>query len=369
MTLRADPWHEAELKSAMQKFVRRGEVDNAIHAGVQFFWRSPEGFVRRSVIVAIEDVSYTVVPEVVCYGRKIKELAKKEKTKLAEQLVVRTMKLLAAHPKDKSACWAGDVGREKWVEKHPDPVPDWKELLINAINKHDAVEAAGLAVKGLRQTSYQEVFDLLEDKAIEHGEMAIRTMACLRWRVAQGARYGDLDILAQGAALTLCKEAREVYAVPGGDIKLPWYTLDGHTLIGKIALESLAKELPDDATRLSFLMFLEESIVLGPETADTEFEFRDEAYEIIYPRYVKRSVEEAAIEWKKLGPKVQAAIEDVMRKRRKPGYVGGEDRAPVKSEPLVKTAPKPAPKPLGGSSFASFREKAKAKKALLARTN
>lgn len=365
--VKAIRYHESELKSAIQKYVRRSEVNKAVVAGLQLFRQTAPlhtAFINRVPIICIEDIGWEKIAETVEYCEKIKkltefseekELKKKDRSefliklgtdgrkKLAEQLAIRVTEMLANEPKNKSACWVVDIG----IPRHRELYVDWRQRLEAAVDSNDPVNAAGIANSGFKfeGEKYQPLFDEFERLSRLRGKFAEKTIKALRWRLAKGGARGcDVGIMIGGAVMALCRSPKvplalmepdydfvnlkEVYDNPKSikdkDLLIDWYCFDLHGFVGKFCLEIAAKKLLKEekykdgggpstyevekrAWKLGHLMFMEEGAMIAPWSKG-EYEFHDEAYKVIYQREYGTSVEDGHKEWEKVKDRMKNLI-------------------------------------------------------------
>jgi len=302
-------YHDAEYKSGFQKYIRRQMVDEAVACGLALFRSSPDSFVKRIVTVCIEDVNWVLVADTVDSCKKIQELVRRNGKDLAEQIVIRLMRRLASAEKEKVACWVGDFTRDKWAKADI----DWRKELVEKINDKDQENAAGIAVRGLNQDGYKEVFLVLERLAIFRDNFAIRTIDALKWRAAKSARAFDTFFFVQAGALALSKfdpiieKATEIE-------KIDWFCIDGHCFWGKIAIGRVAKKTGLDADFLSEFMFTMESLKTGKLTKEEE-SYQERVDKLKYEGWLKMSKEKAESLWKEIGPQLKEEIEGLLEKK------------------------------------------------------
>ncbi len=308
---------EGDLKSAMQKFIRRGLSDRATQAGLALFRKSSEAFCRRIIIVAAEDVGPDSIIETGEIVRKVRELVKTGQRELSEQLVIRAIRNLAESKHEKSACWVVDLGRDKWNHF----IPEWKDLLVQAIDDRSAPDIAGLGICGLNAVGIKPVFDLFGEKAVSRGVTAVRTIEILRSRASLTARSCDTEILIGCAALVLIRFEPKFYEVPSLTDPLESYCFDLHTGLGRQVLSLAARKLGMSAERLGYLQFLCDGMQIENE-AETEMEFRADAYKTIFRKHLGIAKVEADEEWQRVKPELERIAEWVMsRTMRAPGSV------------------------------------------------
>jgi len=215
-------------KSAVQKYIRRSNVEKAVRAAKVLYGLSKDQAIRRMKIIAVEDAFSAV--EVLRYFR--------EDMSLKEFLQV--VAVIAGSPKDKSLCPMGwELTEGSLAPKVIETMPDIEWLKANLLNKDEyrrvVIELFKLA-KDKQFSKIYEVFDYDQDAVVRQcldrvaggtfweSDSALLLMAAIRYK--QG------DYAVKGLTLPQIDE-NEVQALPL--TQLDWFCIDFHTHVGRIA--------------------------------------------------------------------------------------------------------------------------------------
>jgi hypothetical protein len=100
LPLPIDPWIASSL---LQKSIRRGDADMAVHAALTLFRMRPGGIWRRFMVIAFEDVGAASVDALLVAVRAAIDLGWRANVGSDERVIASVARLLAEAPKDRSA--------------------------------------------------------------------------------------------------------------------------------------------------------------------------------------------------------------------------------------------------------------------------
>ena len=262
-----DPRYGA-YKSAVQKYIRRGEVAKAA-AATERLGSLPIGLGmlrRRLTVIAAEDVGWRYIPDVAARA----EASEGMDDSAARDQLVALAAGLASLPKQKEAFW---LVATCWDDRRTAPSVT-TEALREALHEsryQDAVAICLAAQGAKRWRSNGRIIDALRfgldtapSFAHQVGHFALRREA------KGGAGGGELTAAAVIAAIDRPDGIAPVVPTVSwqpvdGPVDVDWYALDVHTALGRRAVDAVARRYGIDAGRLGWLMFAFESILLGPE--------------------------------------------------------------------------------------------------------
>lgn len=235
--LRITPWAMGDLKSALQKAIRRSHVQ--LSADLAYTIAGDGGGLwwlgMRAPIFCVEDVGWDW-------------LSRLPKTRLSEDMAVNLAVQLAASAKSREA---GDLHAVASTRSENDESMEGRCAYLLARYEEEGVDAAEWRLVGTTEHARHAV-----DKAL--------------WRARQG-KGDDARMLVTGAFLA-CEggtgwsppmwEERAVTPRTVGEI--PWWALDGHSTTGGKALTKLAKRLKVKRNWLNMVWFFAESLRVDP---------------------------------------------------------------------------------------------------------
>ena len=209
-------------KSAVQKYVRRGNVEKAVRSAKVLYALSKDQAIKRMKIIAVEDAFSAV--EVLRYFHD--DMSLKE--------FLQVVAAIAGSPKDKSLCPLGwELTEGSLASRVAEATPDIEWLKANLLNKDEyrraVVELFKLA-KTKRFSDIYEVFHYDQDEVVRQ---------CLD-RVAGGTFWESDSALLLMAAI---RYKRGDYAVKGLTLpqlsenevqplkltEIDWFCIDFHT--------------------------------------------------------------------------------------------------------------------------------------------
>jgi hypothetical protein len=303
-----NPWLGA-YKSAVQKYVRRGEVAKAAWAA-EHLLALPGGrsaLARRLPVVTSEDVGARWLPAV---GRAV-VAAQDAGPEQAASLLIATAASLASLDKDKEAAW---MAATVWEGRHV-PSRTGRQALEEAIAARLYREALAVsfdAVEKRQWRSSERVIEALQKALAQAPELTQEIGRWALWR----QRLGGSDATCLAAALIACIDhpSGPVLGLPPVEYeplpaatRLDWYALDGHTAIGSTVIARQARLLGLPAGLLASLWFDFESIKLGP--VELPSRWKDEALALDAVQGGWGTAENGARLWASVRDAIQADIE------------------------------------------------------------
>lgn len=310
MARRSDPWLNAH-KSALQKYMRRGLVDEAVGTALAIEQRvGKEALVRRVPVIVAEDIDWRLV------GIATDLLLDRGLWAAGSGLQASTAELIAsltARPKDKSGWY---LPATVWGGGLVPSVASPKGLIdaLRAGHVRDAMaicHAAHLAETFKK--AYAPVMFMWEGLP-EVSQSIVRTSL---------ARYGlggvGMNELMAAAVLAIIEqpdalhfEVQRYSGEPSAPDPLDWWTQDTHTIAGSIAAAVAAKQLGVPRDRIAGLWFLFESSLVYPEVPSP---WRDQAFALWAAREGYESEAAARVVWEGIRPTVADLVKWKLGKR------------------------------------------------------
>lgn len=291
------------LKSAIQKYVRRGEITKAVSTAAEML-EVPGGqasLERRLLVICAEDVGWEWVPA----------LAAAISRGMKPEQVLDAVASLASLPKQKEAYWLANT---VWGGRHRIPMLTVDDLLAE-IGARDYQAALAILIEGDERDKLRGVGGItaalyqVAERSTPATEALIRSVL-KQFRGTAGELWSAAVIAAidQPESLPSALPRVSWTALPRPK-PLDWYTQDGHTRIGGIGLSMVVKRNPMiGRDSLTEMMFDFESIKLAPE--EIPGRWRDESFEHDCREHGWQSEEWARTSWEQhYGPLVQDAIE------------------------------------------------------------
>lgn len=264
-------WQDPRLgiyKSALQKAIRRGEVDRAVSAAAVLL-EVPGGrsaLIRRLSVIAAEDVGSEWIPAVVALAKAQRRASDPGALDAA---FVGAAAALASLPKDKVAYW---LAATCW-EGRARPSDVSTAGLTAALDRGDYRDAVAvyMAARDRREwRSGPRLIDAILGR-LRVGPVLARAIGeAALWREGQGG-FG-IDELAAAAVIAaidgLSGPDRDLPVValpaPGPALPLAWWVFDSHSAVGARVLARFARRLGLPTRSLTDLMFNCSSLELGP---------------------------------------------------------------------------------------------------------
>lgn len=292
------------FKSAVQKYIRRSNVEKAVRSAKVLYALSKNQAIRRMKIIVVEDAFSAV--EVLRFFH--------DDMSLKDFLQVTAA--IAGAPKDKSLCYFGwelTDGALGVTVNETTPNIEWlKENLFFKESYREVMIQLFKLVKVKRFSDIYEVFHYDQDEVVKQclsrvaggtfwpSDSALLLMAAIRYK--QG------DYLLKNLILPPV-EVNEVQPLKLTEID--WYCLDFHTHVGRIAERfflSKHKEIPQKT--LQAVWFHGESALLGGEiVADwvqpydkqlwsrIKGELEATVEEVMFKKFKFREIEESESKW------------------------------------------------------------------------
>lgn len=268
-------WDLGSMKSAVQKFVRRGMPEQACAVAAAMAAKGDaRSLIRRLPAITVEDAGWQkawILP-------RCMEIAKGDEGDTPVEEILKILTFLATGPKDKDAAGLFDVGwlMHRQHKPPPDPagMPDALRLALREGREEDAVWLSIGSLLALDVNGAKPAWEPLVEVALERcSPEAAEVVQAMQKRANAGVMTADYGFFL-GASIEMIlhwsdgwigKDGFEaIVPVKDETLKtLPWFTLDMHTVIGKIAMGSLTKKLGIDRELLDELWFFLESASLN----------------------------------------------------------------------------------------------------------
>lgn len=215
-------------KSAVQKYIRRSNIEKAVRAAKVFYGLSKDQAIRRMKIIAVED-AFSAVEVLRCFhdGMSLKEF-------------LQVVAVIAGSPKDKSLCPLGwELTEGSLAPRVAEATPSIEWLKANLLNKNEYQEVViqlFKLVKDKRFSDIYEVFNYDQDAVVKQcldrvaggtfweSDTALLLMAAIRYK------QGDYAL----KDLTL-PHIEENGVQPLKLTEIDWFCIDFHTHIGRVA--------------------------------------------------------------------------------------------------------------------------------------
>lgn len=294
------------LKSALQKYIRRGEADNA-YAVAHRLLTLPGGrsaLARRLPVIAAEDVGVAYIPAASGSGN--------EPSDDADLLRVTTG--LSVLPKSKEAYW---LAATVWENRLPIGSLGG-ETLRDALEAGDHRGAVAMALAAREQRAWRSGERLIS--VLQHALASGPTLgseiglAALR-REAKGG-FGTGELMAAAVIAAIDKPQGPTPTLPSvaapsqPRLELAWFVADGHTSIGQRALRRVALRRGLRPTMVANLMFCFSSVVLGPTEIPSRWQA--EAREMDATAYGWGTHSRGSRLWEALQSEVAAEIQQAL---------------------------------------------------------
>ena len=310
-----DPRYGA-YKSALQKYIRRGEIDKAVMAAGALA-ELPGGAAmlsRRLTVIAAEDVGWQLVPATAEAVHASAQNSPREAMKQLTSIAA----ALAGLPKSREAYW---LAATCWQGRRIARTVS-RSALAEALAEGRHQEALAIclaAIEAREWRSGDRIIDALTGcladtppAAQDVGRSALR-------RAAQGG-FGVDELVAAAVIAAIDRPTGPLPVLllykaiePVRPLRLEWYTQDGHTDVGRRALGAVSRRLAVPQERLAALMFNYSSIVMGP--VERAARWRGEALALDARAGGWGSVEAGALEWSEFEAEVRTAIEQELTER------------------------------------------------------
>lgn len=305
-TAMTPPWRDERiplLKSALQKYIRRGNVDQA-HAVAARLIALPGGrsaLARRLPVIAAEDVGVHLLPASLVPGDGPE----------ADTELLRVTRGLSALPKSKEAYW---LAASVWEGRLPIggvSAADFREAL--EAGDHRLAVAIALTAREQRAwRSGERLISLLQHAIMDGPPLALAIARAALEREAKGG-FGVGELIAAAIIAAIERPDGPIPVLPSvappaaARLRLAWYVADGHTAVGRRALRRVAFRLGLLPKLLADLMFCFESVVLGPSELPSRWQPQAVAMDAV--AYGWRTHEHGAELWRTIRQDVSSAIE------------------------------------------------------------
>jgi hypothetical protein len=292
-------YYPSELKSGLQKSVRRGEWEKGVSIALELLNVQPSSLFRRLSVIAAEDVHPSLGGPVHIHC----ELMEKE-MKAGGDVRLRMAKLvkfLADRPKDKNS--AGLPGVACLLnEKEGLPEVDFNEMAM-ATKEKDWVKAMRIAEACLKNNEKRGVWTALTNMTDYKPFNIVEHVRAMRSRSSKGLYECD-ELVFIAACLFMIGGYEEVpfnysdqdVEIPIGPVEIGWEAFDMHVGAGKMALGALVKR-GFDYNELLWTWWYYESALVNQEVGE------------FYPMERKmRGFDGKEGQWKRWRPEVEKLV-------------------------------------------------------------
>ncbi len=295
-------------KSAVQKYIRRSNVEKAVKAARVLYELSKIQAIRRMKIIVVED-AFTAVEVLKFFPQNEQDMSLK--------LFLQITAAIAGSPKDKSLCSFGwELTDGPLAPRVAEVTPDIEWMKANLLNKEEYREVVIQLFKLCKTKRFADIYEVF------HYDQNEVVRQCLD-RVAGGTFWESDSALLLMAAIRfkagdyLLKDLQlppidenEVQGLPLTG--LDWYTLDFHTHIGRVAERFfLAKHREIPQKTLQSTWFHGESAKLDGEIiadwvqpydkqlwARIKDEIKRTVEDVMFKKFQFREIEESeALKW------------------------------------------------------------------------
>lgn len=264
-------------KSVLQKLIRRGEVGEAVSVAAEML-EVPGGrdsLAKRLPVIAAEDVGWWTLPYV------IEPMMAGQPSPVALLDIVAG---LAASPKARTASW---LANELWYKRRVAREGS-ADALRASLEEGDYIEALAVCYRTAENARGESegpplhgkggVAIVLHEWAEESPDVAKRIVKAGLWRSARGGEGGLVMSAYVIAAIDRPTEFPAPWEIPAYEVRrrqvpFPWWSIDGHVSLGRIALSMVSKRQGlKGGDWLGGLQFAYESSLVGPVLLDAENE-------------------------------------------------------------------------------------------------
>lgn len=327
-------YHIAELKSALQKYVRRSEFAKARAVAHEMMSRAGEdakSAALRIPIIAGEEIGWPMIVESVKAWKAAEDFLKDgKKAKAAEVMVTLAGKMaLAKKSGDTLALWGQVTG----PAKPPKTVfgLSWKADLTKALlEDKDEEKAAQIAFWATKAAeSRGQFWEVLGEAAATRDESLVKLVKASQWRLKYGIRGGDIAVFVMGPILGLCRfvapevEPEAPLKVDTESVRsLDWYAFDFHTWVGKRAVFELGRSRLDKCegmkpAMIGSLQFYIESLRGKYDLPDDKWFNSVADWQLRKQVKIAGGREESEAIWSRLRPHLKELIEAELKQQRK----------------------------------------------------
>jgi len=321
-------YHRAELTSAMQKYVRRGEVGKACAVARAMMEMDPETqikCIRRLPVIGGEDGGWPMVAPTTWAWKRCESLLKEGNRKLATQLAVTSAGILAKNLKsgDVLALWSVVMRSRRDPKELLDET--WPQRLLDALKAKDEETAARISLKASKVKATKEDFwRLMRHKASGMSFEVSRLVESSALRLAAGVRGCDEGVFVAGAILGICRytgiqtqllleddeRAHEMESID-------WYVMDIHTWVGKRAAIKIVQMGGAEgltSKQLNNLWFYMESLKGKYDCQGDKWFAEAVDWELKHICKIDGGTEQARELWEKIAPRAEETVIEEMRK-------------------------------------------------------
>jgi len=305
--LRLSKFHDAELRSALQKFIRRGMTDDAVSAASLIVGaQGGDWWLRRRLsVICAEDIGVEFLERVVVLARDAE----------TEEDLLQLVGSMSMMPKTKAQSWLVEIANIEKVGNN-----GYSQLSLQAsMMADDAVNACRMIWSAHDEGDFMRGNAPLQRVLTEMAEqlgypVEGQVEAALERIKMKGSAWEEM-YMAFGAVLAIIDKPTEptadwpMFRVPkeiAPITDLPWYTLDQHTWLGKAAIRKKAEKHSLPEKTLSEMMFNFESAQVEPEI---ETVWRQIGLNAIAVEHGFGNAESFYEKWSRVRPDLQDYIE------------------------------------------------------------
>lgn len=297
-------------QSALQKYIRRGEVSDAVAvARALIDLGKADALSRRLTAVVPEDVGWSHLPDV---RKSLADPALRDEPLRLLDLTA----ALASVPKDKEAYW---LAATVWENRHAarDITAGALRAALRDGQYRDALAILFAAKEAHVLVGLTGFLHVLEELALPRAAREIVDAAI--WAIGRrgGTGRGLDEVLAAAVIAGIDRPTEPARLTPGTpwsvvEPRVRWYCCDGHTGVGRHAATSLGKKLALDPEMISNLQFDFESVRLGP--TEIPARWKEQARSLDALAYGWDTDEHGAELWQVIGPQMEGIIKYLMER-------------------------------------------------------
>lgn len=285
LDLRIVPWSTRDLRSAIQKLIRRSHVQEAVDVAYTLAGDSSGTWwlAMRTPIFAVEDVGW-------------EWLGALPTTRISESEALEVIRWMAAVPK------SGESGALHMVASSHPPTEDSVEGYTSAMLRLQKAGRMPEVEKTLKAHASTDLGARIVDKAM--------------WRAAQRAMDDDVRMLICGASLAVCDRIETLpMEIPQGEVTpktvtaLPWWCFDSHSDVGSKAAQKVAKAHGMKKADVAGLWFCCESLAKDPVR---ESRWDEQGMDLLARAFGFVSIQSMRDQWLLIREEIKEAVEEGM---------------------------------------------------------
>jgi len=264
--LRLSHFHDAELRSALQKFIRRGMTDDAVSTAYLIVGsKNGDWWLRRRLsVICAEDIGIEWLERVTVLARDAEN----------ERDLLQLVGSMSMMPKTKAQSWLVEIA---YLRKDGNTGYS-QHSLTSALQSDDAIEACRIIWSAHDEGDFMggpaPLVRVLSGMSEHLGGVVERQVDAAIERIKMKGSDWEEMYMAFGAVLAIIEKPTEptadwpMYRVPehiAPITTLPWFAFDQHTWRGKSAIRKKAEKHDLSEATLADMMFDFESAKVEPE--------------------------------------------------------------------------------------------------------